>query len=78
MPLISEDVFGSSAGAFQNKLAHGNALFGRNHFEQPIFCWGCPQIQAPGAVSPRCGGSHIRTHIVHPLDVSVKGLERRL
>lgn len=78
MPLISEDVFGSSAGAFQNKLAHGDSLFGRNRFEQPIFCWGCPQIQAPCTFSLRCGSSHIRTHIVRPMAISVKGLERRL
>lgn len=76
MPFISEDVLGSSAGALQNKLAYGDALFGRNRFEQPIFCWGCPQIQASGAFLPHCDGSHIRTHIVHPLGVSVKGLKR--
>ena len=78
MAHFGKDVFGASAGALQNKFAHGDTLFGRNRFEQPIFFWGCPQIQAPGAFSPRCGGSHICTHIVQPIIAFVKGLEMRL
>ena len=78
MPLFGKNVLSASAGALQNKFAHGDALFGRNRFEQPIFFRGCPQIQAPGAFLPRCRGSHIRTHIVQPETVFVKGLEMRL
>lgn len=42
MPLFGKDVLSASAGAFQNKFAYGDTLFGRNRFEQPIFFWGCP------------------------------------
>jgi len=75
MPLFGEDVFSSSAGALKNEFAHVYVLPRGGRFEQALISLSCPQIQAFRALWPGLCGRHIRTHIVHPLDSSVKGLK---